>query len=92
MWRMMRVTIFIALLVRSGGCGLFGDVARDRSLALHQRQHNGDPSDAFTLDVSHLPADAVEQRTEDGRAGPVTRIELRAGYPVRVILVPATPP
>jgi hypothetical protein len=91
--RMVTISAIVTtLFISSGGCEI-GVRAGDRTFELHQMERVGDPSDAFLLDISHRPNDAVERRTDEmSCSGPVTKIELRRGYPVRVVLLPATQP
>lgn len=64
-----------------------------RAVRIDQAERAGDLSRSFEVDTSHLPADAVEERGVVQEKGvPVDRIRLRPGYPVRVILMPATRP
>jgi hypothetical protein len=46
----------------------------------------------FQIDTSQLPPDAIESRVVGGRTEPKTIIEVKQGYPLKVILVPATQP
>ncbi len=84
------VVAFIALTAT--GC-LFDDTAANRTLQVSQLQSTGRLG-AFAVDTSRLPPGVVVERNDgtDRHGCPVTSLKLDTGYPVRIVLVPATQP
>ena len=72
----MRRFVIAALVPVATGC-FFGGRVADRTVRISQRQSAG-RTGAFAVDTSRLPPGLV--------------IELEAGYPVRVVPVPAARP
>jgi hypothetical protein len=47
----------------------------------------------FQLDISQLPSDAIESRTDQGGLGrAVTNLTIQPDYPVKIVLVPVNSP
>jgi hypothetical protein len=69
-------------------------VPATRAVRIGQHYQSTDALKPFEVDVSQLPPEAIRQRqwTRDHWQQPTDEIELTPGYPVRVILVPATRP
>jgi hypothetical protein len=78
-------------LLSMSGC-FIGTPALDRTLEIRQLQTTDNYSGEFRIDASQLPPDAVESRVEHGRSGPKSFLTVKQGYPVKVLLVPATQP
>ena len=81
----------MTLLLNISGC-FIGTPAADRTLEIRQTQSTDNYTGEFKIDASQLPPDAIESRVEDGRTGPKTFLKVKQGYPVKVLLVPATQP
>ena len=92
MKKVIALLSLLILLASTIGCGLLGVRVRDRSVEFYQVEKVGDGTDAFIVDASHIPANAIEQKDEFSRSGPVTKIKIREGYPVRLVIMPATRP
>ena len=88
----MRRTAITILVLCTTGC-LFDDREADRTFQISQAQSTGRVG-AFAVDTSRLPPGVVAERTDStNRYGsPVTSLKLETGFPVRIVLVPATQP
>jgi hypothetical protein len=76
-----------AMLALSFGCCL-ADRAAERTVEIHQLQTMSNTGQ-FEIDVSQLPADAIQSQTTTGGAGaPVTSLTIDSKYRIRVVLVP----
>lgn len=90
MLKYLRIAVAVCvLLLASSVAGCLGDHAADRTLTIYQIQRTDTYTGPFQIDVSQLPPDAIEERTDTGGEGiPETSLTINSKYPIRVVLVP----